>query len=110
MIKYMPLSLSVRRPINRASVKLKKLARRITRGRASSFPSKADVYTPTPKKAAVAREIYRVGPEKIVQLTVRMTNINMVVNDTIKYGGNQSGRVASTTKTAATNAGTKPFL
>jgi hypothetical protein len=34
---------------------------------------------PTPKKAAGANEIYLVGAEKIVQLTVRMMYITMLV-------------------------------
>jgi hypothetical protein len=57
MIKYIPLSLKVRRPIQRASIKLNRLPATITTGRGNDFPSKAEVYTPTPKKAADAREM-----------------------------------------------------
>jgi len=57
MMKYMPLSLSVSRPIKRARIKLNTLPAIITIGRGNAFPRIAEVYTPTPKKAAEANEI-----------------------------------------------------
>jgi hypothetical protein len=53
----------------------------ITTGSGSFIPSKADVYTPTPKNAALAREIYPVGPENMLQLTVRAPYIKTVVSN-----------------------------
>jgi hypothetical protein len=81
MMKYMPRSLRVRRPIKMASIKLSRLPATITTGKGNDFPNRADVYTPTPKKAAEASEMYRVGPEKIVQLTVRIIYIKTVVSN-----------------------------
>jgi hypothetical protein len=57
MMKYMPLSLKVSRPIKRASIKLKRLPATITTGRGNAFPNRAEVYMPTPKKAAEANEM-----------------------------------------------------
>jgi hypothetical protein len=57
MMKYMPLSLRVSRPIKRASIKLMRLPARITTSRGNVFPMRAEVYTPTPKKAADASEM-----------------------------------------------------
>jgi len=54
--KYMPLILRVITPIRRPSTKLNKPAIRITTGRDSVW-SIAEVYTPTPKNAAVASEM-----------------------------------------------------
>jgi hypothetical protein len=54
---------------------------RMTTGRGNTCPSIAEVYTPTPKKAADANEMYRVGPEKMVQLTVMIIYIIMLVSD-----------------------------
>jgi hypothetical protein len=57
MMKYIPLNLKVRRPINRARIKLNRLPARITIGRGNAFPNRAEVYMPTPKKAADASEM-----------------------------------------------------
>jgi hypothetical protein len=37
------------------------------------------VYIPTPKNVAVARDMYRVGPQNMAQLTVRTTYMRMLV-------------------------------
>jgi len=57
MMKYIPLSLRVSRPIHRASIKLNRLPAKITTGSGNAFPNRAEVYTPTPKKAADANEM-----------------------------------------------------
>jgi hypothetical protein len=57
MMKYMPLNLKVSRPIKRARMKLNRLPAMMTTGRGNTFPIKAEVYTPTPKKAAEANEM-----------------------------------------------------
>jgi hypothetical protein len=57
MMKYMPLSLRVSRPMKRASIKLTRPPMTITTGRDNACPSIAEVYTPTPKKAADASDI-----------------------------------------------------
>jgi hypothetical protein len=78
MEKYMPLSLRVITPTSRDRKKLKNPPIMITKGRGRLCPSTADVYIPTPKKAAEASEIYPVGPEKRTQLTVIMIYISML--------------------------------
>ena len=57
MIKYMPLSLRVSKPIKIARMKLTRPPIAIKTGRGNASPSMAEVYTPTPKKAADAREM-----------------------------------------------------
>ena len=56
-MKYMPLNLSVIRPMKRASMKLTRPPQAITAGRGNTSPSIAEEYTPTPKKAADASEM-----------------------------------------------------
>jgi hypothetical protein len=80
-MKYMPLSLRVSRPMKRATMKLTRPLIMITAGKGSACPNIAEVYTPTPKKAADASEMCRVGPEKIVQLTVMTTYIKILVSN-----------------------------
>ena len=109
MMKYMPLNLSVRRPMHKARMKLRRLASRITTGRGSALPNKAEVYTPTPKKAADAREMYREGPEKIAQLTVMTIYMKIVVDNTTRYGGKKRGSVDNRTKTSAINPSMRGF-
>ena len=81
MIKYMPLSLRVSKPIKIARMKLTRPPIAIKTGRGNASPSTAEVYTPTPKKAAEASEMYRVGPEKITQLRVMIIYIIMLVSE-----------------------------
>jgi len=57
MMKYIPLSLRVSRPIKKASIKLTRPPMAITTGKGNAFPSIAEAYTPTPKKAADASEM-----------------------------------------------------
>ena len=57
MIKYIPLSLRVMRPIKKASIKLTRPPPAITKGRGNASPEMAEKYTPTPKNAAEARDI-----------------------------------------------------
>jgi hypothetical protein len=57
MMKYIPFSLRVSRPTHKASIKLNKPPEMITTGRGNTFPINAEVYTPTPKKAADASEM-----------------------------------------------------
>jgi len=57
MMKYMPLNLRVSRPIHKASMKLNRLPATITTGKGKAFPNRAEVYMPTPKKAADARDM-----------------------------------------------------
>jgi hypothetical protein len=57
MMKYMPLSLRVRRPTHMARIKLNKPPEMITTDRGNAFPNRAEVYMPTPKKAADAKEM-----------------------------------------------------
>jgi len=57
MMKYMPLSLRVKKPMKRARQKLTRPPITITAGRGNTNPSIAEAYTPTPKKAADASEM-----------------------------------------------------
>jgi hypothetical protein len=54
--KYIPLSLRVVKPTKRLNRELNKPAIMIITGKGNAC-SIAEVYTPTPKKAAVAREM-----------------------------------------------------
>jgi hypothetical protein len=78
----MPLSLKVRAPMRMARQKLATPPIMTTIGKGNAFPMTAEVYIPTPKNAAGAREIYPVGPENITQLTVRTTYIRMLLSNT----------------------------
>jgi hypothetical protein len=78
----MPLSLKVRAPMRRARQILATPPMAITIGKGNTFPIMAEVYMPTPKNAAGAREIYPVGPEKITQLTVRTIYIRILLSRT----------------------------
>ncbi|GAH95193.1 unnamed protein product [marine sediment metagenome] len=55
--KYMPLSLRVKAPTGRATQKLARPPIPITIGRGNASPSMAEVYMPTPKKAADASDM-----------------------------------------------------
>jgi hypothetical protein len=81
IVKYIPLNLRLDKPTKRASKKLIKPPSPITTGKNNTFPRIAEIYMPIPKKAADARDMYRVGPEKTAQLTVRTIYIKMLVND-----------------------------
>jgi len=76
----MPLSLRVKAPIGRARQKLVRPPIHITAGKDNAVPSIAEVYIPTPKKAAGASEMYPVGPENIAQLTVMTMYMKMLVS------------------------------
>jgi hypothetical protein len=52
----------------------------ITAGKDNAVPNRAEVYIPTPKKAAGASEMYPVGPENIAQLTVMTMYMKMLVS------------------------------
>jgi hypothetical protein len=76
----MPLNLRVKAPIGRARQKLVRPPIQITVGNDKVVPRIAEVYMPTPKKAAGASEMYPVGPENIAQLTVMTMYMKMLVS------------------------------
>jgi hypothetical protein len=81
----MPLSLRVKAPTRRARQKLARAPIQITIGKENAFPNRAEVYMPTPKNAAGASEIYPVGPENMVQLTVITIYIKILLSNTTEY-------------------------
>ena len=83
IIKYIPLSRKVKRPVKSARKELTRPPMPTTIGKGKTLPSIAQTYIPVPKNEAEAREMYRVGAEKIAQLTVRMMYIKILVRDMI---------------------------
>jgi hypothetical protein len=77
--KYIPLNLRVKAPTSSATIELSRPPAKMNTGRGRFSPRKAAVYIPTPKKAAVASDVYPVGPENRVQLTERMIYMKIVV-------------------------------
>jgi hypothetical protein len=70
-------------PVNSPMAKLKNPPQATTNGKGKRSPSTADVYIPTPKNVAVAKDMYRVGPQNMAQLTVRTTYMRMLVTATV---------------------------
>jgi hypothetical protein len=83
IIKYKPLSRRVKRPVRRASKELTRPPMPTTIGKGRALPSIAQTYIPVPKNEAEASEMYRVGAEKIAQLTVRTMYMKMLVREMI---------------------------
>jgi hypothetical protein len=67
------------KPVNSPMRKLTRLPQTTTSGKGKRSPRTADVYIPTPKNVAVAKDMYRVGPQNIAQLTVRTIYMRMLV-------------------------------
>jgi hypothetical protein len=57
------------------------------------FPRVAAIYMPTPKNAAVAREICPVGPENMTQLDVNTIYMNIVDRSIVVNIGAKEGKV-----------------
>jgi hypothetical protein len=56
------------------------------------LPRVAAIYIPTPKNAAVAREIWPVGPENMAQLDVNTIYMNIVDRNIMEYIDAKEGR------------------
>ena len=83
IIKYKPLNRRVKRPVIKASKALTRPLMQTTIGKGRILPSMAQTYIPVPKNEAEASEMYRVGAEKIDQLTVRTMYMKMLVREMI---------------------------